>query len=140
MTTAAEFTFTETPGEHQARIVRHLEDMAPNLYPFPGDAARYVIETYFNGDRDDWAFAEQYVKDHPEIRDGERRHMAAVAEGYREQATARWQQAGKAATADPPLYDDALILLREAFLLNPAEAEFYAKYVRIVEDKRNGSY
>jgi hypothetical protein len=120
--------------------VRYLTDMAPNLYPWPGDAARYVVETYFDGDRDDWRFAEQYVREHPEVKDGPRRHMADVAEGYRQQATELWKQAGKAATADPPRYDQALTLLRDAFLLNPAEAQFWAKYARIVEDKRAGTY
>jgi hypothetical protein len=139
--TATAAQFTMTPEEREASIVRCLTDMAPNFYPWPGDAARYVIEACFPGATPaEWDFAAQTLAANPQMREGAKRPIGNVLASYREQATAKWQQAGKAATADPPQYGEALALLREAFLLNPAEAEFYARYARIVEDKRAGTY
>ena len=127
--------FEMTQAEQEARIVRCLTDMAPNFYPWPGDAARYVIETCFpEATSAEWDYAARYVIEHPEIREGARRPIGDVLASYKEQATGKWQQAGKAANAGQ--WDEALSLLHEAFLLNPAEADFWARYAGIVEAKR----
>ena len=127
--------FEMTQAEREARIVRCLEDMAPNFYPWPGDAARYVIETCFkDATPAEWDFAARYVSEHPEVKDGPTRHIADVLAGYRDEANAKWKAAGKAAMSGQ--FNDALTLLREAFLLNPDEAGFWARYAGIVEDKR----
>ena len=127
--------FEMTAAEREARIVRCLQDMAPNFYPWPGDAARYVIETCFkDATPAEWDFAARYVREHPEVKNGPRRPIGDVLASYREQAEAQWMAAGRAANAGQ--WDDALSLLREAFLLNPGEAEFWARYAAIVEDKR----
>lgn len=131
--------FEMTQDEREARIVRCLQDMAANFYPWPGDAARYVIETCFpDATGAEWDYAARYISEHPEIKDGPRRPIGDVLAGYKDQATKLWARAGSAATADEPRYDEALTLLREAFLLNPAEAGFYARYAQIVEDTRAG--
>lgn len=124
--------FTLTAADRQAAIVRDLQAMASNFYPWPGDAARYVIEGCWpDASREEWQFAADYVDAHPEVKDGPKRHIAQVREDYRLQADQLSTSAAKAAREK--CFDDALDLLRQAFLLNPDSGPRYAGYAEHVE-------
>ncbi|MCW2902443.1 MAG: hypothetical protein JWO67_4708 [Streptosporangiaceae bacterium] len=130
--------FTLTASERLGLIERDLQNMAACMYPFPGNADRYVIEACWpDASREEWQHAADYVAAHPEITTGPKRHIPDVRAGY--EAAAKELSHLAAQECAEGQFDRALDLLRQAFVAAPNLVGSWRHYVQVVENRRHAA-